>query len=126
MNTSAKKMATKISKIIKPQNPNYDYLRDVFRFVRESTAVGVGAAASDRLQASAATATVGGGDHPQTVYAEFLDSPSASGEITYKIQIANQDGAEVMVNKNNNADTDAANANFSRYASTITAMEVLA
>tara|TARA_B110000091_G_C13737177_1_gene441655 strand:- start:59 stop:757 length:699 start_codon:yes stop_codon:yes gene_type:complete len=41
MNTSAKKMATKISKIIKPQNPNYDYLRDVFRFVREELNVPV-------------------------------------------------------------------------------------
>ena len=98
----------------------------VFRFLRGSTAVGVGASAGNRLQASAATATVGGGDHPQTVYAEFLDSPSSSSQVVYKIQIANQDGAEVMVNRNNNADTDNANANFSRYASTITAMEVLA
>jgi len=98
----------------------------VFRFLRDSTAVGVGASAGSRLQASAATATVGGGDHPQTIYAEFLDSPSSSSELTYKIQIANQDGAEVLVNRNNNADTDGANANFSRYASTITAMEILA
>ena len=98
----------------------------VFRFLRGSTAVGVGASAGNRLQASAATATVGSGDHPQTIYAEFLDSPSSSSQVTYKIQIANQDGAEVMVNRNNNADTDDANANFSRYASTITAMEVLA
>ena len=98
----------------------------VFRFLRETTAVGVGASAGNRLQASAATATVGGGDHPQTIYAEFLDSPSASAEITYKIQIANQDGAAVTVNRNNTADTDSANADFSRYASTITAMEVLA
>ena len=96
----------------------------VFRFLRGSTAVGVGASAGNRLQASAATATVGGGDHPQTIYAEFLDSPSASAEITYKIQIANQDGAAVTVNRNNTADTDSANADFSRYASTITAMEV--
>ena len=34
-NISAKKMAKKISKIIKPQNPNYDYIRNVFRFVRQ-------------------------------------------------------------------------------------------
>lgn len=34
-NISAKKMAKKLSKIIKPQNPNYDYIRDVFRFVRQ-------------------------------------------------------------------------------------------
>jgi integrase/recombinase XerD len=32
---SAKKIAKKISKLIKYQNPNYDYLRDVFRFIRQ-------------------------------------------------------------------------------------------
>ena len=40
-NISAKKMAKKISKIIKPQNPNYDYIRDVFRFVRQELNVPV-------------------------------------------------------------------------------------
>ena len=32
---SAKKMAKRVSKLLKDQNPNYDYLRDVFRFVRQ-------------------------------------------------------------------------------------------
>lgn len=32
---SAKKMARKVSKLLQAQNPNYDYLRDVFRFVRK-------------------------------------------------------------------------------------------
>lgn len=31
---SAKQMAKKVSKLLKTQNPNYDYIRDVFRFVR--------------------------------------------------------------------------------------------
>lgn len=29
-------MAQKVSSLLKAQNPNYDYLRDVFRFVREN------------------------------------------------------------------------------------------
>src|SRR5258708_19637951 len=33
---SAKKMAQKVSSLLKAQSPNYDYLRDVFRFVREN------------------------------------------------------------------------------------------
>lgn len=33
---SAKKMAKKVSSMLKTQNPNYDYLRDVFRFVRDN------------------------------------------------------------------------------------------
>jgi integrase/recombinase XerD len=32
---SAKQMAKKLGKLIKTQNPNYDYLRDIFRFIRE-------------------------------------------------------------------------------------------
>lgn len=33
---SAKKMAKKVSAMLNTQNPNYDYLRDVFRFVRDN------------------------------------------------------------------------------------------
>lgn len=32
---SAKQMAKKLGKLIKMQSPNYDYLRDVFRFIRQ-------------------------------------------------------------------------------------------
>ncbi|MCF6768538.1 tyrosine-type recombinase/integrase [Thiotrichales bacterium 19S11-10] len=35
MATSAKKMAKKISKMIASENPNYDYIRDLFRYVRQ-------------------------------------------------------------------------------------------
>ncbi|MCP4473894.1 MAG: tyrosine-type recombinase/integrase [Gammaproteobacteria bacterium] len=35
MSTSAKKMAKRISKLIAPENPNYDYIRDLFRYVRQ-------------------------------------------------------------------------------------------
>jgi integrase/recombinase XerD len=33
--TSARKMAGKIAKLLKAQNPNYDYIRDLFKFVRQ-------------------------------------------------------------------------------------------
>ena len=98
----------------------------VFRFVRGSTGVGVGASAGSRLQASAATATVGGGDHPQTVSAQFLDTPSTTSSTTYKIQIASESGGQTFVNRNNNNDSDNSDPKHSRYASTITVMEVLA
>ena len=35
MSTSAKKMAGRIAKLIAPENPNYDYIRDLFRYVRQ-------------------------------------------------------------------------------------------
>ena len=38
---SAKKMAQKVSSLLKTQNPNYDYLRDVFRFARQNLNVEV-------------------------------------------------------------------------------------
>lgn len=38
---SAKKMAKKVSSLLKSQNPNYDYLQDVFRFVREDLKIEV-------------------------------------------------------------------------------------
>ena len=34
MSISAKKMSKKISKLIVSENPNYDYIRDLFRYVR--------------------------------------------------------------------------------------------
>jgi integrase/recombinase XerD len=41
MGTSAKKMAKKISKILAPETPNYDYMRDLFRFVRKELNISV-------------------------------------------------------------------------------------
>jgi integrase/recombinase XerD len=38
---SAKKMAKRIAKMIKPHHPNYDYLRDIFRFVRQELSIEV-------------------------------------------------------------------------------------
>jgi hypothetical protein len=98
----------------------------VFRFMRDSTPVGIGDASGSRLQASAATATVGGGDHPQTITAHFLDTPSTTSAVTYKIQIAGESGGSVTVNMRNQNQASNADPRYSRYASTITGMEVLA
>lgn len=38
---SAKKMAQKVSSLLKTQNPNYDSLRDIFRFLRENLTIEV-------------------------------------------------------------------------------------
>jgi len=38
---SARKMSKRISKLLRSQNPNYDYIRDLFRFVRKELSIKV-------------------------------------------------------------------------------------
>lgn len=38
---SARKMSKRISKLLRSQNPNYDYMRDLFRFVRKELSIKV-------------------------------------------------------------------------------------
>ena len=56
----------------------------------------------------------------------FLDSPSTTSATTYKIQVATEDGDTVALNKRQVGDSNDAAAKNTRYASTITAMEVAA
>ena len=51
----------------------------------------------------------------------FLDSPSTTSSITYKVQYSNEEGATIHVNRTGN-DTDA--SKYPRAISTITVMEV--
>ena len=98
----------------------------VFRLMRGSTDVCIGDADGSRLQASGAFAQVGSGDHPFTVSFQFMDSPSTTSATTYKIQVATEDGDTVALNKRQVGDSNDAAAKNTRYASTITAMEVSA
>ena len=95
-----------------------------FRLMRGATAINVGDAAGSRLRATAASSTVGGGDHPLTHSGTFLDSPATTSSTTYKLQLATESGQTTVVNRNNNADTDGTDPKFSRYASNIILMEV--
>jgi hypothetical protein len=91
-----------------------------FRLVRDSTAICLGDAASNRTRgfANAIDSDANAQEH---VSGLFLDSPNTTSSTTYKIQTFSND--IVYVNKSAN-DTDASTR--SRTASTITVMEIAA
>tara|TARA_R100001480_G_scaffold42586_1_gene55343 strand:- start:782 stop:1315 length:534 start_codon:yes stop_codon:yes gene_type:complete len=99
----------------------------IFRLLRGSTAICVGdQVGSNRRRATGAFAQIGNGDHPFTVSFQFMDSPSTTSEVTYKIQVQTEGGDQASLNGRHNGDTDETEAKNARYASTITAMEVSA
>ena len=94
------------------------------RYVRGSTAIGIGDASSSRSQDS-----VGGIDNgaspPDSALSSsfvFLDSPATTSSTTYKAQIHQGDGGgTIFINRSTNDGND---NNNGRYASTITVMEI--
>jgi len=95
-----------------------------FKLLRGSTDIYLGDAAGSRIRGFG-----GGGSTDAATLTQlstvFLDSPSTTSSTTYKIQIYNQNAATyaVYVNRTYN-DTD--NTSYSRAASSITVMEILA
>ena len=92
----------------------------VFRFVRDSTPIGIGTDAGSRIAGTFGLIadTPGRG---VTASGSFVDSPSSTSAITYKLQMYSQDTATTLINRRS-ADTDS--TGFLRTVSTITAMEV--
>jgi hypothetical protein len=92
-----------------------------FQIVRDSTAIGIGTASGSRFVASAAGAA-GDSNRVTSLNVNYLDSPSTTSSVTYKIQVRGYNNG-VSVNRTPN-DTD---ANVSaRPVSTITVMEIAA
>jgi len=91
-----------------------------FRFVRDSTPVGIGTSVSSRVAASfGLVVDTPGRGIPGS--GSFIDSPSTTSEITYKLQMYNGDIATAFLNTDHD-DTDAVGT--TRTISTITVMEV--
>jgi hypothetical protein len=90
------------------------------KLVRGATDIYVGDAAGSRARVSIAEfASADNRIGSQTI--SFLDSPNTTSSTTYKIQFASSAAAAIYVNRTV-IDTDA--SNFTRSASSITAMEV--
>lgn len=91
------------------------------RYVRNSTAIGVGAAAGSRVQATSGirypSSDTGG---IASITMVFVDSPADTSAITYKIQMGLQGGTGCV----NRTPDDSDSAGRGRYVSTITAMEI--
>ena len=93
--------------------------RFYIKLLRGSTAIGLGDASSSRLQVHNSSFSDNGANNA-TVPINFLDSPSSTSSLTYKIQVRD-DTSGVRVNA---APGDSDNNTYARAVSTITLMEV--
>ena len=94
------------------------------RILRDSTAIGISDAVGSRTRATQAQFFQNSDANHQAcpMSCSFLDAPSSTSELTYKIQVKSQDGAAVYFNRSGN---DADNGNWSvRTTSQITVMEI--
>jgi hypothetical protein len=93
-----------------------------FRFLRDSTAVGVGSVGS-RTGCTASTRGQGTGDGNAGFNMSFnyLDSPSTTSAITYKVQYNNWNSGEFHYNRD---DAWSNNGSYPTPISTITVMEI--
>lgn len=94
------------------------------RMVRDSTAIYVGDAASNRQRA-----TMSNSDDPSSQFifqmsGMFLDSPSTTSQVTYKVQILSEPSGNTGNVYVNRSDADTDNNQEGRYASSITVMEI--
>ena len=91
------------------------------KLVRNSTSIGVGASAGSRTPASFVIDSYGAGSlSTVTANFHFLDSPSTTSAVTYKIQ-GKIDAGTFYFGRN---DTDGDSAEHGRYPTIITAMEI--
>lgn len=90
------------------------------QIVRNSTAIGIGDAAGSRVQATSPI-TFTNAYHSLSSGLAFLDSPSTTSATTYKIQVRDENGQGLYINRSEN---DTNNAAGGRYISTITVMEI--
>jgi len=92
------------------------------RLMRDATAIGVGDAAGSRTQTTTGMHGDTTGSIISSHVAHFLDSPSTTSSITYKVQVrCSVNGQTGYISR---TQTDSDTANYSRSIATITAMEI--
>lgn len=93
----------------------------ILRFVRDSTAIGIGDTASSRPSVTTAFRSDTDNSWQQSHSLSFLDSPATTSATTYKIQGASQTGGTFYVNR---SPQDGDTQSGPRSVSTITVMEI--
>jgi hypothetical protein len=91
------------------------------RFVRNSTPIGIGDAAGSRQRIGFGGVLINTGYAGSTFSSQFLDSPTTTNTITYKIQVETNTQAVRLNYRGDDADT----ADYLRTTSSISAMEVM-
>ena len=94
-----------------------------FRLVRGSTDLSVGNASSSRTRASFYTAIGADTNEAHTLSMNYLDSPSSTSTLTYKLKWSGHNGDTHSLNYGG-ANSDSADAPQSRTASSIIVMEI--
>jgi len=96
------------------------------RFMRDSTAISIGdTGESNQKRASFPMDNPNATDDiykAKNSAMTFLDTPSTTSSITYKIQVVVRSGGTLDINRSNNNDNEPYNG---RYVSSLTAMEIL-
>lgn len=92
------------------------------RMMRDATPIAVGDAAGSRSGITLANHT-SDANWPEASSMTFLDSPSSTSSLTYKLQMRATSATTVYFNR---GQTDSDNANTGRFVSTITVMEIAA
>jgi hypothetical protein len=93
----------------------------MIRLVRGSTPISIADAAGSRTQATTSSWSNGSVNSMQAQSAEFLDSPSTTSPVTYKLQIVGLGSQTLFVNRNARDD----NGDYEpRTVSSITVMEI--
>jgi len=95
----------------------------IVSLLRGTTEIYVGDAASPRLSASFYVWCNASTREGEQGGLHFLDSPSSTSELTYKLQWMTESGSTLYFNRN---EDDSAGEFYPRYASSITVMEISA
>ena len=94
------------------------------RFMRDSTSVGIGVSEGNRTPASAQGTGTTSNNIDEKLTSIFLDSPSTTSAITYKVQgNVEQSGSNLIINESS---TNANDSSVYRAASSFTIMEISA
>ena len=97
--------------------------RGSIRLVRDSTAICVGDAASNRTRSSATTFGANSNTDQGGLNICFMDSPATTSAVTYKVQSQTEGSYTTYINRSS---SDADSSSINRCASTMTLMEISA
>ena len=92
-----------------------------FRFMRDSTAICVGTDVGNRVSATLGSMYTDQSNDTNSCSQQFLDSPSTTSSVTYKIQCRTQGSGSIYINR---SVTDQNAATSGRFTSSLTVMEV--
>ena len=92
-----------------------------FRFMRDSTAICVGTSVGSRVAATLGSMYEDQTNDTNSCSQHFLDSPSTTSSVTYKIQARTQGSGTLYLNRSAG---DANDSTSGRFTSTLTVMEV--